>query len=213
MVQYAFDSRGFEAQYGGGAKNLPVGRYKGMIVDTRQENTAKGGGMLVLDIAVIDGPLKDQIQTDRLNLLHPNPTTVKIANQQLSAYCAVTGVLMFNDTSELHLKPFQFEVGWQRGQEPVPGGGVDANGKPDGSDKPGGYTEIKALADMNGNAPGKQGAAAAPANHQPPPPAPAPAPAAQVQPQAQAGGWNQAPATAPAPAAAHAAGGWNQQPR
>jgi len=194
MVAYAFNSQQFSPEYGGGSQ-LPPGMYKGVIVDSRKEDTAKGGGMLVFDIAVIEGPHKDQVQTDRLNLLHSNPMTVKIANNQLAAYCAVTACLMFNDTAELHNKPFQFKVDWQKDK---------ASGTRSPESK---FTEIVALADMNGNAPGKSGAVAQPVNNAPPPPQ---QPAADVAPSTPSpSAWGQPAATSEAPKPA--VGGWNNK--
>jgi hypothetical protein len=48
---------------------------------------------------------------DRLNLHNKSPQAVEIANKQLAAYCAVTGVFAFNATEELHNKPFVVEIG------------------------------------------------------------------------------------------------------
>lgn len=203
MVAFSFNAQQFTPSYGGGGANLPPGRYKGVIVASEGQNNDKGtGGFLALSLTPIEGPLANQIHIDRLNLHHTNPKTVQIANEQMSAYCHVLGKFQFNDTAELHNIPFLFEIGWQKGQEPgTPGGGEH-----------GGYTEVKAIADINGNPPGKAGTG----------PAPAAAPAATTAPPAGVAatapapaGWGapapaEAPAAAaPAPAAAPAAaGGW-----
>lgn len=191
MVAMSFNAQQFTPNYGGGGANLPPGRYKGVIVNSEGQNNEKGtGGFLALHLTPIEGPLAGQVHIDRLNLHHVNPKTVEIANQQLSAYCHVTGKFQFNDTAELHNIPFLFEIGWQKGQEPgTPGGGES-----------GGYTEVKALADINGNSPGKAGTGPAPVA------APAGvAPAAAAAPAAWGG---PAPAAAPAAAPAPAAAGW-----
>ena len=196
MVAMAFNAQQFTPSYGGGGANLPVGKYKGVIADTRAETSAKGGGFLALDLTPIEGPLTGQKHTDRLNLHHTNPQTVKIANEQLSAYCHVTNKFQFNDTQELCNLPFCFEIGWQKGQEPgSPGGGEH-----------GGYTEVKGLFDINGNQAGKAGSGPAPVAA--PAVAPAVAPAAVAPATPAAAGWG-APAeqAAAAPVAAPAAWG------
>lgn len=202
MVAFSFNAQQFQPNYGGGGANLPPGRYKGVIVNTEGQNSQSGqGGFLALHLTPIEGPLAGQVHIDRLNLHHTNPKVVQIANEQLSAYCHVTGVFAIQDTAQLHNIPFCFEIGWQKGQEPgTPGGGES-----------GGYTEVKALADINGNPPGKAGAGPAVAATAPTPPVTPPAGVAPAG-GAPAAGWGggAAPApAAPAPASpAPAGGGW-----
>ena len=191
MVAYSFNSQQHQPSYGGGG-GLPPGKYKGVIVDSRQENVEKNGqitgGYLALDLTPIEGPLAGTKQTDRLNLHNTNPKVVEIANKQLSAYCHVLGKFQFNDTSELHNIPFLFEVGYQKGEEP-------SEAKPQG-----GYTEVKSIRDINGNEPGKAGGGPAPQQQQVN--IPGNNPAGGVT--AQGGGWN-----AGQPQGG-AAGGWGQ---
>jgi len=203
MVAYSFNAQQHQPQYGG-AGGLPPGKYKGVIVDSRQENVEKNGqivgGYLALDLTPIEGPLQGTKQTDRLNLHHTNPKTVEIANKQLSAYCHVLNTFQFNDTSELHNKPFLFEVGFQKGQEPS-----EANPN-------GGYTEVKNIRDLNGNEPGKAGnGPTANVGQQQPVNIPQD-PAGGVQ--AQGGGWGGAQGGQQQPPANQGqqgqGGGWNQ---
>lgn len=191
MPTYNFNSAQYEAQYGGAAKMLPpCKKTKVIIVDSRQEPTKDGkGGFLAFDLRVVEGPLVGKEQTDRLNLHNINATTVEIANKQLSAYCHVTGVFAFQATEQLHNIPFLIDVDYQKGNEPT-------QEKPEG-----GYTQITALYDVNGNGPGKagQGKAAAaihvPAAH-----------VAQVAPAAPAPtAWQQQPAPA-----AEVVNGWGK---
>lgn len=205
MAQLSFNATQHTPQYGGGGGLPPGQKYKGVIVGSSLENNKNNnGGFLELEIVVIEGPLKDQTMKDRLNLLHPNPQTVQIANKQLAAYCAVVGVPMFNDTNELHNRPFMFDVGFQKGHEPS-------------AEKPeGGYTEIKALYDMSGNRPDKAGQGPQTVQNPAPPPPPAQPPAG-VQANGNGGGWGggaqvQQPQQpqAPAPQPNGGAGGWQQ---
>jgi hypothetical protein len=235
MVAFTFNAQQFTPRYGGGGEQLPPGeKYKGVIVNAEPVNTtdAQGqvkGGYLALTLTPIEGPLQGQKHIDRLNLHHTNPKTVEIANEQMAAYCHVLGQYNIVDTNQLLNIPFLFDIGWQKGQEP-------SNERPSG-----GYTEVKAIYDINGNAPGKAGQGAAPqqqapqqappAQQAPPPAGVAPAgqwggqPPAQQPPQqqqppaqqppAQAGGWGQAPPQQPAQPpqqAAPAAGQWGGAP-
>jgi hypothetical protein len=205
MVAFSFNAQQFSPRYGGGGEQLPPGKYKGVIVDATPQNTtdAQGhvkGGYLALTLTPIEGALAGQKQIDRLNLHHTNPKTVEIANEQMSAYCHVLNVLNPTDTMQLCNIPFMFEIGWQKGNEP-------SEQRPNG-----GYTEVKAIYDANGNPPGKAGAGPQVAPQQPPaqPPAqvaPASQPPAQQPPQA---GWGAAPAEAPQ--AQPPAQAWGQQP-
>ncbi len=150
MVAMSFNAAQYQPSYGTGGGGLPPGKYKGVIVDSRQENVEKNGmvtgGYLALDLTPIEGPLVGSKQTDRLNLHNTNPKVMEIAQKQLSAYCHVLNKHQFSDTAELHQIPFYFEIGYQKGEEP-------SEAKPNG-----GYTEVKSIADINGNAPGKAGA-------------------------------------------------------
>lgn len=146
---YQFDSSQFKASYGG-ASGLPTGKgYKGMIVQTGADETQKGdGNFIILTIECLEGPCKGMTQVDRLNVNNPNPVAVRIANENLSAYCHVTGTFRINQNlDELCGKPFQFDVGPQKNNPE--------------------QTEIKALYDINGN---KAGTGPAQQQQQQPPP-------------------------------------------
>jgi hypothetical protein len=228
MVAMTFNAQQFTPQYGGGAGGLPPGKYKGVIVDSSQENVEKNGvvtgGYLALHLTPIEGPLAGTKQIDRINLHNTNPKTVEIANKQLAAYCDILNTYQFNDTSELHNKPFLFEIGFQKGNEPTPE-------KPEG-----GYTEVKRILDLSEREPGK------PRNAAPVAAAPVAIPdAAPAGVVAAGAGWGGAPAAAapvaagvdtnvappaawggaaapaaaapaPAPAPAAAPAGWGQAP-
>lgn len=178
-----------------GAGQMPIGKHPVIIAGSEIKATSSGnGGMLVLDLAITDGPNKGQTGAYRLNLYNPNQQAAQIAQRQLSAICHVTGVFKVSDSSQLHNIPFVVEVGYQKGEEPGPN-------NPDAK----GYTEVKKVFDMHGNEPGKK-----PANATPQPAAqsfaPPSAPPAQ---QAPAGpGWS-APAAQTPPPAAPAAPAWS----
>lgn len=150
MVDYAFNATEHNPQYGS-AGGLPAGKHPVQIVGTALKNTNDNrGGYLELTLEAIDGPAKGAKGIDRMNLNNTNADAVRIAQQQLAAICAVMGIAGFQNTEELHNKPFVVEVAPQK-------------------DKPQ-YTEVVAVFDMNGNKPGESGGNAnnAPANNTPP---------------------------------------------
>lgn len=195
-----------------GAGQMPIGKHPVAITGSEVKATqAQNGGMLVLDLSIIDGPNKGQTGAYRLNLYNANQKAVEIAQKQLSAICHVTGVFKVSDSSQLHNIPFIVEVGYQKGEEPGPN-------NPEAK----GYTEVKRVYDINGNEPGKKASNPAPQPAaQAPTAAPAAAPAwnstgnppAQAQPPAAAPAWAAAqpnPANFPPPTAPAAP--WQQAP-
>ena len=166
---------------GTGGGQLPVSEKTGhLVVITGSEivpTKANDGGMLKLDLEIIDGPLKGESGPYRLNLYNTNETAANIAQKQLSALCHVTGVFNVQDSAQLHNIPFRVIVTLQKG------------------DNPNGYTEVKGVLDAAGNQPGKAGQPAAPqVTHAAPPPVqPQPVP----QPSAGPSAWSQQPNAAP----------------
>jgi hypothetical protein len=162
---------------GTGGGQLPVSDKVGhLVVIVGSEivpTKANDGGMLKLDLEIVEGPFRGDTGPYRLNLYNPNETAARIAQQQLSALCHVTGVFNVQDSAQLHNIPFRAIVALQKG------------------DNPNGYTEIKGVLDAAGNQPGKAGQAA-PAQAAQPAPAGAPAVASPA--------WSQQPAPAGAPA-------------
>lgn len=196
MVAYSFNAHQYEPKYGGSG-GLPAGKYKVIISDTKQVPTRSGdGGYLAVELRVVEGPQQGGTHTDRLNLHNQNPETVRIANNQLSAYCHVIGKFQWNDTSELHNIPFMIEIGPQK-NDPT-------------------YTEVKKLFDVNGNEPGKSasGPQAQIGGGQPqggPPPGFGPQGGA---PGGQGGGWGQGGGQPdPNQAQGQQGGGWGGQPQ
>lgn len=175
---------------------IPLDWYNCQIVDgeVKANGDASKGGHLALTLVILDGPQAGRKQIDRLNLFkqggedaQKDAKTIQIAQSRLSAYCHITGqfVIQSGNAAELFNKPFRAKIGPQKGDER--------------------YSEIKELADIQGNPPGKQGAAvnpgaqqAAPAgwgNAQQPAQQQVQQPAAQQQPAPQGGQtWGQPPA-------------------
>lgn len=135
MVAYSFNAAGIPANYGTGG-GLPVGKHPVVICASALKPTSDNtGGFMELTLEAIDGPAKGAKAIDRLNLNNTSQTAVRIANEQLAAYLAVMGLQGFNDTSEMHGKPFVVEMAAQKSNPQ--------------------YTEVVALFDMNGRKPGE----------------------------------------------------------
>lgn len=209
-----------EAPTMGGGQSLPVSPDDGygvVIVESEMRQTQAGTGtMLSLTCKVMDGQHAGTEGIWNLNLGNPNPTTVRIAQNELNCICHAVGHTgPLQNTEPLHNKPFRLVVKAQKNKD----GSINEDGyvnvtkvlRADGSkltDPPGGAAP---------NAPAP--APAAPAAVAPPA-APAPAPAAPAQPAITtavappAAVAQPAPAAAPpaAPAAAPAQPGWPAQP-
>lgn len=85
---------------------VPAGEYPVMIVDSEMKPTKSGNGeYLQLELVIIDGPYKDRLAWDRLNLTNPNQTAVEIAQRTLSQICHAVGVMNVTDSVQLHDKP------------------------------------------------------------------------------------------------------------
>ncbi len=85
---------------------LPAGDYLAMIVDSEMKPTKAGTGeYLNMTLQILDGPYKNRLIFDRLNLVNANAKAVEIAQRQLSQICHAVNVLRVNDSAELHDKP------------------------------------------------------------------------------------------------------------
>lgn len=90
---------------------IPAGKYKAVITKSEERPTkAQTGSMLVLTCQIIEGPHQGVSLTDRLNLNNPNKTAEEIAQRTLSAICRAVGVMMPNESSDLHDKPLMITV-------------------------------------------------------------------------------------------------------
>ena len=120
------------------AGQLPVGKHP-VIIDGHEITATKAGdgGLAILNLAIIDGPMKGSSGVYRLNLYNQSQVACEIAHKQLSAICHVTGMAgtIITDLSQLHNKQFYVQVGVQKNNPE--------------------YTQIEKVFDINGNEPGK----------------------------------------------------------
>ena len=182
LLATPFDANQYDPTQSAGG--MPIGKHIVQIVGSEimATKTDEGSGMLVLTLEIIDGPQKGIKGPYRLNLYNANETAKRIAHQQLSAVCHVTGVYNVTNTQQLHGIPFMVDVQPQK-NDPQ-------------------YTDVKKVFDVNGNEPLKGGQPAQPAQLAAPtynaPPSQAPKQQPQAPPaqqQAQQPAW--APPAAP----------------
>jgi hypothetical protein len=179
MVSMNFNAAQYEPSTGA-ADVLETGVYSVQIVNSEVKQTKSGNGyMLVLTMSCMDQHVNGKKLTARLNIHNPNAQAVEIAYRELSAISHVVGILNWQDTQQLHGRPFKVSVE-----------------KVERQDKPGSFSnDIKAYMDYAGNPPNPNGNGAGSGPVAPSAPAQPPAPApAQYTPAP-------APAQAPAPAA------------
>jgi hypothetical protein len=141
QMNYEFDATQYTPSQGGGAIH-PVGRFPFVISKTEiVGNQAGTGGYLQVTYKTPEGEI-----SDRFNLWHENPVTVRIAHEQLAALSYVTGVMkisMQNEGAALLNAQGMIEVVKQTSG--------------DGAAK--GYTQVAKRLDRNGNEPNGQGGA------------------------------------------------------
>lgn len=111
MAQLSFDARNV-------APSVPLeplddGWYPAVITETEIKPTASGDGVrMPLKLKVLpDHPhYGNRLIFDGLNIQNPNPVAQQIAQEQLSAICHATNVIVLNDTQQLHNIPLLVKV-------------------------------------------------------------------------------------------------------
>lgn len=195
-----FDATQVDPSQGGSFLPPVEGQLVHITASEFKETKDKNGSYFCeLTMMALEGPYAGLTTKDRLNLVNNGENkeaTERMANQQLSAYCHVTGMFQVADTTQLHNRPFRINVKAQS----------------DNSE----YTNVSKVMDVNGNEPGKAptqppaapAAPVAPSAPQPPaaqPPFPvgtnAPQQAAPTPPPANPAWPPTAPAAPGAPAA------------
>jgi hypothetical protein len=110
MASLNFNAAAVEPQQSFDA--LPAGRYEVIIVDSEMKETKAGNGdYLMLTMEVIgDTKHSGRKLWTRLNLVNPNATAVSIAERELSAICHCVGILVPQDSEDLHDRPLIVDV-------------------------------------------------------------------------------------------------------
>lgn len=112
-----------------------------VVITSAEEkpNSKNTGSYLELGFTIQGGQYANRVIKGRLNLKHPNPQTVEIAQGELSAICHVTGRMQLQHAQQLLGAPLQ----------------VYAIKAPR-NDRPGQFSnDIQGYRDMNGNEPGQ----------------------------------------------------------
>lgn len=108
------DLNGFDAnevEPNAGFDPIPAGKYAAVITESENLPTKAGTGeYLKLTFQIIEGEHQGRQLWDRLNLKNPNPTAVQIARGDLSSICRAVGVLLPQDSVDLHNLPLLIHV-------------------------------------------------------------------------------------------------------
>lgn len=190
MAQFQFDATQHASAMNFDA--LPKGWYQAVLIESKARTTSSGGQALDF-VAEITAPpfAKGRKVFLGYNVVNSNPEAVRIGFEQLAALSIACGHPRWQQTEELHNKPFHIKLKIEKAPE-----GSDYEDR----NQPNGYDPIniqRALAVQPGAAPGAASAPAAPF-----PGAVPTAPVAPAAPTAPAA--PQAPAAPVAPAAAPA---------
>lgn len=92
---------------------VPEGEYACQIIRSEmKDNRAKTGQYLEMRIQVLDEPYTGRLIFERLNLVNPNETAVKIAKRTLADICEACGKgdEEIEDSEELHGIEFKAKV-------------------------------------------------------------------------------------------------------
>lgn len=82
---------------------LEEGEYVCQIVQSEMKETKAGTGQyLELRVQCLEEPYVGRLIFERLNLINPNETAVKIANRTLADICLACGINEVEDSEELH---------------------------------------------------------------------------------------------------------------
>lgn len=90
---------------------LPAGWYPVQIVNSEIKPTKTvGGARLNLQFKIIGGEFVGQVLFGGYNVKNANPVAVQIAMEELAELSRAVRTPVWNDTQELHMKPFNIKV-------------------------------------------------------------------------------------------------------
>lgn len=98
---------------------IPAGKYVAMITKSEIKGNKSGVGEHMEFVFQVIGSGPDVPPSEeyngrllwaRLNLFHPNATTVEIARKELSAICRSVGVMKLAETAQFHNLPLVIKV-------------------------------------------------------------------------------------------------------
>lgn len=117
MAQFQFDASQHAAAMNFDA--LPKGWYKGQVIESKARETAAKGQALDFVIEILEPAFaKGRKVFVGFNVVHPTSAdTVRIAYEQLAALSIACGHPRWNQTEELHLKPFHIKLKIEKAAE------------------------------------------------------------------------------------------------
>ena len=109
MAQLNIDVTGVKPQEG--MDPVPAGWYNVRMTDSEVKPTKTSGGfLLACKYAILDGQYANRSLFSRHNIKNDNPKAQEIAYAELSAIGHAVGVLMIQDSQQLHDKPMKVKV-------------------------------------------------------------------------------------------------------
>lgn len=98
---------------------IPIGEYVAIITKTEQRPSKKNPAnqYVQVDFKVIDGPYKNRVIFDFLNLVNENEKAVEIAQRKLSGIIRAVGLHKIQDTDELVNRPLVLSLGIRKGTD------------------------------------------------------------------------------------------------
>lgn len=97
--------------FSGSTPVYPSGDYVVEIVDETEHDFRSGQGRgLTFDYRILSGEFQGGTLRDNFNLWHTSPQAVEIAQRRLVSIAHAVGIQNFNDTRELHRKPFVVRI-------------------------------------------------------------------------------------------------------
>ena len=138
MASLVFSAASVEVEERPSRQPVPNGNYVALITDSEMKATKRGDGRyLQLVWEITKGEHKGRMIWDRLNVENPNPTAVKIAQQDLAAICTAMGKGGIDDSDELHYKEITIAV-----QVSPASNGYDASNEIKGYSAPAGAAPV-----------------------------------------------------------------------
>jgi len=90
---------------------IPAGEYSAQIIQSEMKDTKAGTGMfLEMRVQLLDEPYTGRLVFERLNLVNPNETAVKIAQRTLADICEACGLDEVEESEELHGIEFKIKL-------------------------------------------------------------------------------------------------------
>lgn len=100
---------------------LPKGKYLMQIIESEYlANSTKTGHYLKLVREIIEGQYKGRKYFSNLNLDHPNPVAVEMANKEFTSTCKACGFVSVDDSEELHGIPHYVTLAVKVGKNNAP---------------------------------------------------------------------------------------------